>query len=77
MGQVKKFGPSSTLILRRNWRQKRVRAQCAPPAPLGLKKLHPIFSFQLTTKIGQNLYAYDLNVNFHEYYLTVPNNKIL
>ena len=31
MGKVKKFGPSSTLILRRNRRPKIVRAQCAPP----------------------------------------------
>ena len=39
MGKVKKFEPSSTLILRRNSHRKKVRAESAPPALLGLRML--------------------------------------
>ena len=40
MGKVKKFEPSSTLILRRNSHQKKVRAESAPPRTIRVKCQH-------------------------------------
>jgi len=51
MGKVKKFGPSSTVILRRNRCPKKSAGTMCPPAPLGLnessvsRRAHPPLKF--------------------------------